>query len=135
MSLKPAEWLLLHAGIAVGTAAVVFALHRRQPADAGWSALLLGGALVPWVFLGFKRSRRLKAFNGQLAGRLQLMAGSLQAGLSLAQALDTVVREGTRADRRRVPPRAGRDPARRPDRGRAGVHRPSAWRAPTSSGS
>ena len=50
---------------------------------------------MPWLYLGFKRSRRLKAFNAQLAGCLQLMAGSLQAGLSLAQALDTVVREGT----------------------------------------
>ena len=26
------------------------------------------GAFVPWACLGFKRSRRLKAFNGQLAG-------------------------------------------------------------------
>jgi tight adherence protein B len=92
ISLKPPEWLLLHGGIAMGTAAVTFALG-------GGSLLfglvgLLAGIFLPWFFLGFKRSRRVKAFNAQLAGCLQLMAGSLKAGLSLTQALDTVVREG-----------------------------------------
>ncbi|MGA9747654.1 MAG: type II secretion system F family protein, partial [Nocardioides sp.] len=46
-------------------------------------------------FLGFKRSRRTKAFKAQLADTLQLMAGSLSAGLSMAQSVDTVVREGS----------------------------------------
>jgi tight adherence protein B len=44
--------------------------------------------------LGRKQSKRLKAFNSQLAATLQLMAGSLQAGLSLPQGMDTIVREG-----------------------------------------
>ena len=92
IALKPPEWLLLHGGIAVGTAVVVFAVT-------GGNLLLgmvglLAGIFLPWIYLGFKRSRRVKAFNSQLAGCLQLMAGSLKAGLSLAQALDTVVREG-----------------------------------------
>ena len=55
--------------------------------------LLLGLAL-PWLYLSFKRKRRLSAFKNQLADTLQLMAGSLSAGLSLAQSVDTVVREG-----------------------------------------
>ena len=42
-----------------------------------------------------KRSRRLKAFGSGLADTLQLMSGSLSAGLSLAQSIDTIVREGT----------------------------------------
>ena len=92
MSLKPAEWLLLHAGIAVGAAAVGFLLGSGSILMA--LATLVVGAVVPWMYLGFKRSSRLKAFNSQLAGVLQLMAGSLQAGLSLSQAIDTVVREG-----------------------------------------
>jgi tight adherence protein B len=92
VSLKPAEWLLVHASIAMAGAAAVFALT-------GGSILfglggLVAGIILPWTWLGIKRSRRLKAFNGQLAGCLQLLAGSLQAGLSLAQGLDTVVREG-----------------------------------------
>ena len=36
----------------------------------------------------------MKAFKYSLADTLQLMAGSLSAGLSLAQSVDTVVREG-----------------------------------------
>jgi tight adherence protein B len=92
MSLKPAEWLLLHAGIAVGTAIFLMLL------TGGVGLLvvlgLVGGVLLPWFYLGMKRSRRLKAFNAQLPATLQLMAGSLQAGLSLAQGMDTIVREG-----------------------------------------
>jgi tight adherence protein B len=52
------------------------------------------GAVGPWVYLGLRRTRRLRAFGAGLADTLQLMAGSLSAGLSLAQSLDTVVREG-----------------------------------------
>ena len=43
---------------------------------------------------GRKQKKRLKAFNQGLADTLQLMSGSLSAGLSLAQSVDTVVREG-----------------------------------------
>jgi len=91
VALKPAEWLLIHAGVAMGIAAVAFAFTGSILLGLGG---LLAGVFLPWLWLGFKRSRRIKAFNGQLAGCLQLMAGSLKAGLSLAQALDTVVREG-----------------------------------------
>ncbi len=49
---------------------------------------------MPWVYLKFRHSRRLSKFNGQLAETLGLMAGGLQAGLSLPQAVDSVVREG-----------------------------------------
>ena len=90
--LKPAEWLLLHTAIFVGAGMVGLLL--------GKGSLLLGifflvlGALGPWMFLGLKRSRRRKAFNTQLPDTLQLMSGSLAAGLSLAQSVDTIVREG-----------------------------------------
>jgi tight adherence protein B len=46
------------------------------------------------MYLGFKRNRRKKAFEGSLPDTLQLISGSLAAGLSLAQSIDTVVREG-----------------------------------------
>ena len=36
----------------------------------------------------------MKAFNAGLADTLQLIAGSLSAGMSLGQSIDTVVREG-----------------------------------------
>ena len=52
-------------------------------------------ALVgPWFYLRRKKKKRLKAFGTGLADTLQLMSGSLSAGLSLAQSVDTIVREG-----------------------------------------
>ena len=93
MSLKPAEWLLMHMGIAVllGTIGLL--------ATGGNVVFMLGGLFLgiigPWFYLSFARGRRLKKFKGQLADTLQLMAGALSAGLSLAQGVDTVVREGS----------------------------------------
>jgi tight adherence protein B len=92
MALKPAEWVLVHAGIAVAAAVVGGLLTGGNPVIT--VAFLGFGAIAPWAYLGFVRSRRLRAFHDGLADTLQLMSGSLSAGLSLAQSIDTVVREG-----------------------------------------
>ena len=92
MALKPAEWLLIHMGVVVGFG--IFALLIGG-GSVLWMLLGLAlGAALPWLFLKFRRKRRLSAFKAQLADTLQLMAGSLSAGLSLAQSVDAVVREG-----------------------------------------
>ena len=90
--LKPAEWLLVHAGIVV-VAGVFGLLLGAGNIILGLVFILLGVA-GPWVYLGLRRSRRRKAFNAGLPDTLQLISGSLSAGLSLAQSVDTVVREG-----------------------------------------
>jgi tight adherence protein B len=93
LKLKPAEWLLLHAGIFIGSGLVAFLLFGGKPL-----LMLLGliaGAILPWFYLSFKATRRIKKFNSQLPETLSIIAGGLQAGLSLSQAVDTVVREGT----------------------------------------
>lgn len=90
---KASEWLLLHAAIVVfaGVLGVIL----------GGGSLFLGilflalGVVGPWFYLGFLRNRRVKKFQAQLPDTLQLMSGSLSAGLSLAQSVDTIVREGT----------------------------------------
>lgn len=90
VSLMPAEWVLLHAGITVFAAALGFALG-------GTVLMILGlvtGVFGPTFYLRTKHSRRLRAFAGQLPETLTLMAGGLSAGLSMPQAVDTVVREG-----------------------------------------
>jgi tight adherence protein B len=46
------------------------------------------------MFVVIREGRREAAFLAQLPDTLQLIAGSLQAGYSLPQAIDTVVREG-----------------------------------------
>lgn len=92
LAIKPAEWLLIHAGIAFGATFLIFLLSGGDLVFSFVTLVL--GIIVPWVYLGRKQSKRLKAFNSQLAATLQLMAGSLQAGLSLPQGMDTIVREG-----------------------------------------
>jgi len=89
---KPAEWVLVHLAVFLGAGALGLLL--------GGGSLVLGilflilGAVGPWMFLGFKRSRRRKAFERSLPDTLQLMSGSLAAGLSLSQSVDTIVRDG-----------------------------------------
>ncbi|MBA3782903.1 MAG: type II secretion system F family protein [Nocardioides sp.] len=89
---KPAEWLLLHGGIVVA-AGLLGLLIGGGSLVKGMLFLMLG-LVLPWLWLGFKRKRRLKAFGALLPDTLQLMSGSLSAGLSLAQSVDTIVREG-----------------------------------------
>ena len=93
LDLRPAEWLLMRAGILVGGALVGLLI--------GTGNLVLGilivviAAIAPPIYLRVKRAKRLKAFSSGLADTLQLMSGSLSAGLSLAQSIDTIVREGS----------------------------------------
>ncbi|GAB3252687.1 hypothetical protein GCM10027425_11400 [Alteromonas gracilis] len=93
VDMRPAEWLPVHAviGLVVGALGLLLTSGNLVGLILG----LLLGLLVPWVILGIRQSRRMAAFQAQLAETLQLMAGSLQAGLSLAQSIDTIVREGS----------------------------------------
>ena len=90
--LKPAEWLLAHTGVALFVALLGVLLGRGNVV-LGVVFLALG-ILGPWIYLGMRRTRRRKAFGQALPDTLQLISGSLSAGLSLAQALDTVVNDG-----------------------------------------
>ena len=91
--LNASEWLLIHVGITLvaGFLGTVIGGGRLLIGV----MFLLGGVVLPWMWLGFKRSRRRKNFGNGLPDTLQLMAGSLTAGLSLAQSIDTIVNEGS----------------------------------------
>jgi tight adherence protein B len=90
--LKPAEWLLVHTAVFVGAGVVgLLAGAGNVPVSA---LFLLLGASGPWLYLGLRGSRRRKAFAAAVPDTLQLMSGSLAAGLSLAQSAATVAREG-----------------------------------------
>lgn len=93
LSLRPAEWLIVHTLIVLGSAAVGVLIGAGNPVLI--VLLILFGFAAPWLYLKFKTSRRLAAFGASLPDTLQLMSGSLSAGLSLAQSLDTIVREGS----------------------------------------
>lgn len=89
----PAEWallggcacLLLSATVTALTGNIVIGFLVGIPA--GWLGMRLS--------LSVRISRRRAAFSDQLPDMLQLIAGSLRAGFSLAQALGSVVREDT----------------------------------------
>ncbi|GEP32990.1 hypothetical protein NSZ01_07580 [Nocardioides szechwanensis] len=91
--LKSSEWLLVHLAFFLG-AGLVGVLLGKGSLVVGLLFLAMG-AVGPWLYLGLRRSRRRKAFNSGLPETLQLMSGSLSAGLSLGQSVDTIVREGT----------------------------------------
>jgi tight adherence protein B len=93
LAFKPAEWLLVHVGVTLGLGVIGLLLSGGNLLM--MLAGLFFGGVGAWAFLSFKHSRRLKAFKNQLADTLQLMSGALSAGLSLAQSVDTVVKEGT----------------------------------------
>jgi tight adherence protein B len=91
LPLRPGEWLIIHVGIAVA-AAVILALLTGFAVLATLLGLVFG-LLGPYLYLSTKESRRKAAFAAALPGTLQLLAGSLAAGHSLPQAVDTVVRD------------------------------------------
>jgi tight adherence protein B len=62
-----------------------------HPGFAPIVAIILG--IVPFLYILFKRSRRLKAFAGQLPDALDLMSRSLRAGHSLQAGFDMVGQE------------------------------------------
>ena len=90
--LRAAEWMLIHIGVALGLSFLLLLVSGGAilPTIVG----LVLGLTAPWLYLSFKESRRTSAFLGQLPDTLQLVAGSLSAGYAIAQAIDTVVREG-----------------------------------------
>jgi Flp pilus assembly protein TadB len=88
---SPAEWVVLTTCCAVVLAAGLTVLTGNA---------LLGipaGALAGWaatrLVVSFRTTRRRAAFSEQLPDALRLVAGSLQSGFSLPQAVDAVVRE------------------------------------------
>lgn len=90
MSWSASEWALFHAAIALGAGFVGLVLGGPLL----MVLTLIAGSTLPLLYLRHRHHRRLAAFGAQLAETLGLMAGGLSAGLSLPQAVDTVVREG-----------------------------------------
>lgn len=89
----PAEWVLL--GCAACMTLSVMGTVVTGSSLAGVAAGTLAGWLGMRLALDVRISRRRSSFAEQLPDALQLVAGSLRSGFSLAQALDAIVGEGT----------------------------------------
>ncbi|GAC1440576.1 MAG: hypothetical protein NVS3B26_10160 [Mycobacteriales bacterium] len=89
--LRVGEWLVICAGVA---AAGLVLLGLLTGSFAVGLIAAIAGGVVPGRWLSFKARRRQAAFVETMPDSLQLVAGSLSAGFSLPQAIDSVAREG-----------------------------------------
>lgn len=91
--LKPSEWILIQGGVSLGSFAVIGGLTGTLVVPMVFGVIV--GIFAPNAVLRFKARRRQAKFIDSLPDTLQLISGSLSAGYSLPQAIDSVVREGT----------------------------------------
>jgi tight adherence protein B len=89
LRLRPQEWVLLRACVAVTVGAALLAFLGPPGALIG----LVVGWLASTVYRLVRRDRRQEAFTEHLPDALQLVIGSLKSGFSLTQAIDALVRE------------------------------------------
>jgi tight adherence protein B len=92
LPLRPPEWVLLHAATALFVGLVLAVLSGLNP-FAAVIGLVIGG-VAPGVYLQNRARSRHQAFASALPETLQMVAGSLSAGLTLQQAIDAVANEG-----------------------------------------
>lgn len=90
LAVRPGEWAVLQAGSTL----VLGVLGLAVGGPVLMLALLALGTVGPLAYLRVRHARRLAAFGEQLPDTLTMIANSLAAGLSVPQAIDTVVREG-----------------------------------------
>lgn len=76
----PNKLIMIAAGLGIGTSLIYLLL---SPLKALVIIVFLIFAMLPFGYVWFKRSRRLKAFAGQLPSALELISRALRAGHSL----------------------------------------------------
>ena len=90
LNMRVAEFVLISLGSAFIPPLLALAITRNLLLTV---VVVLLGVVGPFLYLSVRASRRQAKFDEQLPSTLQLLAGALQAGHSLQQAVDTVVRE------------------------------------------
>jgi tight adherence protein B len=96
LKLRVSEYLAIWIGVTLGVPLVFIVLSPVFPMLGNPVAWIVGaviGFLLPRFWLGHRKSKRLKAFNAQLADTITLIANALRAGSSFLQAIELVVRE------------------------------------------
>jgi tight adherence protein B len=90
LNMRVAEFVLISLGSAFIPPLLVLVVTRNFLLTV---VVVLLGVVGPFLWLAVLASRRQAKFDEQLPATLQLLAGALQAGHSLQQAVDTVVHE------------------------------------------
>jgi tight adherence protein B len=96
LKLKPSEYIALWAGAVIGLPILFFVIGFVVP-PFGNPVMLIGAVLIgfmaPRLWLNWRKTSRLNAFNKQLPDTVTLIANALRAGSSFLQAIELVVRE------------------------------------------
>lgn len=98
VALKPSEFLAIRLAVLLGIPLAMIALSPVISAVASpvvWLVGLIAGYFLPRIWLGRRKSKRLKAFNSNLADTITLLANALRAGSSFLQGVEMVVRESS----------------------------------------
>jgi tight adherence protein B len=90
LNMRVAEFVLISLGSAFIPPLLVLVATRNLLLTV---VVVFLGVVGPFLYLSVRASRRQAKFEEQLPSTLQLLAGALQAGHSLQQAVDTVVQE------------------------------------------
>jgi tight adherence protein B len=96
LALKPSEFLAIRLSVLLGIPGVMILLSPFIAFFASpifWAVGLVVGFFIPRIWLNRRKGKRLKAFNGNLADTITLLANSLRAGSSFLQSVEMVVRE------------------------------------------
>jgi tight adherence protein B len=90
LNMRVAEFVLISLGSSFIPPLLVLVATRNLVLTV---VVVLLGVAGPFLYLSVRAARRQAKFEEQLPSTLQLLAGALQAGHSLQQAIDTVVHE------------------------------------------
>ncbi len=96
VTVKPAQFFLLRVGLAIIGLLIAYGLSSGLPFGARLAAMAAaeaGGYQLVRPYLGVKQRRRVAAFEKPFPDALDIMVGSLEAGGSLATAIEMVGRE------------------------------------------
>ncbi len=96
LHLKVSEYLAIWACATLGIPLLMILLSPFVTVFSSPLVWVIGaviGFMLPRYWLGRRKAGRLKAFNGQLADTITLIANALRAGSSFLQAVEMVVRE------------------------------------------
>ncbi len=90
LDIKPGRLIVLSAVLAVGSFVVVQRLYRYPVLPILAAA---AGAVAPIVFVAFKRSRRLRAFEKSFPEAIDLLGRAVRAGHSFTTGLEMIATE------------------------------------------
>ncbi len=91
LKLTPSEFMGLNVISVIGFMALGYILGRGTLLLVAVGGVI--GFYLPRLYLNWKISQRLNAFNNQLGDTLTLLANSLRSGYSLLQSMETVSRD------------------------------------------